>query len=260
MAGVQLEELAPRAQAVDGERRRGARGDQDAHGLGEVAQQGVHEHVHRARFHLVEVVEHQEPRRALERSELVGEGAAQDLGGRGARASLFLEHAKDRASEARGLAPEPFEQVAAEHHRVRVGRHQRIPDHGTRDRAHERREERRLAVAGVGDDQAQRTCGVVRQRAHELRSVEDQRAGIGPAQLGPIKRWLLMLPAGGRGQRGQGSLDGLAIAWPRGTPRGLAERLQQAPGRPEDSTLHRRGGASENITGAPGGGAPASNS
>jgi hypothetical protein len=74
---VELEHVAPRAQSLERQGRRRARGDPQFQAVGGMAQQGL-DHREDAGLvrDLVEVVEHEQPRRALERGDRVRQHAA----------------------------------------------------------------------------------------------------------------------------------------------------------------------------------------
>jgi len=180
---VELEDLAPRAHALERERRRAARGDHDAQALGQMAHQGVH-HPHDLTVprHLLEVVEHQQLGGPAQRGESVGQRSPQHLGEAVAGARL-VQCALDVGAKSRLLAAESLEQIAAKHHHVGIRGHERVPHHRTAQATGPGRQQRGLAEAGVGDDQGERPLGVVAERLQEPRTLEDLRTRMRLAQL-----------------------------------------------------------------------------
>jgi hypothetical protein len=121
---VELEDVAARPHPLEAQRGNRARRHQHAHATRQVAKQRVHHRHHLGvPGHFLEVVEHQEMGRSLEGRQLVGQRARQHLD-RTQAGPCLLQGEMEVAPEARVLAPESLEQVAAEHHRVRVGPHQ----------------------------------------------------------------------------------------------------------------------------------------
>jgi hypothetical protein len=180
---VELEHVAPRAQPLERERRRGACGDPHLEPVRRVAQQRLHHRDHAGLVRdLVEVVEHEQPRRALERGDRVRQHAAQDLAR--ARAGLeLLEHALEVLAEARLVGAERREQVATEHCGIGVGAEERIPEDRPAQPPRCRDQQRRLAVARVGDDERERPVAVRSERVDQARALEQVRALVRAHEL-----------------------------------------------------------------------------
>ena len=192
--GVQLEQLAPHAHALERERRRRARCGEHAHLRGQEPQQRVEERDDvGVRARRVQVVEHEEARRTLELCERLREHRAQEL--RSARAGpRVLDEARERGPEARRAGTEALEQVAPEHAHVAVRGQEPVPHDRTVAAADERRGERGLAPARVCGQQRERTPRVTVEELEQRRSLECGGIRVRNLELGAGERDLAGIP------------------------------------------------------------------
>ena len=148
----------------------------------------------------VEVVEHERRRLAGHAAELAKEGVEHGVERRRGRRRL-AEQAARRGAEVGNVNPDRRDEVRQEADPVAVAAIQPIPEHSDAGSAGEVREQRRLAVAGLGDEEHDPAMDLDRQPLEEAVAGERlvaQRGRLDLADLDRVLGHLAEVASGGR--------------------------------------------------------------